>query len=1009
MKNYIKNAVHILMVGLFLLNGVACAQDALSLDQVDNTPLIDDQIDQPRVVSEPESNEVALAVQEAAHVDKIRITSTKYELGGAIIDAMPCPYAIKANQNIYFGAPEVGYNSAALTKLTTNGDFVSIAYKKVFMNKAVDQLNPLYNQKVQHISVGYNDTLYVVIESKPDTIYRYSGFDKLGGAIIHVHKIMPVDGKQGKILRLASGIIEGVEYVVAQVASNSAEHNDSFVFIKSYNKVIPPKKVEKKTEAVTNDTDADDAKEEKKTKENKPRAKYLFVGIDPLTGAEAVSKSISLEALLPEALKQFGVYTVTDMQITNGSLFLEVQNPFQKEQHAILMGKVVQNKCMLSALRKDLMYYKGPFEPISAWQQEPGLFIFTLNNAKKYCITVGGAQRVQNLSSFVLAIPMEKDDQSAPFTVGSGALPGPVTDMQAIGETIYAAVAACHTQELPGIFCSQAIINEKGAIAAWSPWQRTAGSTDPVIGMFMHGSTFHKLSLCAEHKDRLRFHGFAWRGPSIAKENEVLEAKAAAEIAKRQAQVKRNEEQKEKAKKEALKKAADSGVPAEPVVQKNSKKEEKPDFNCVLNTGYALGYGHTSHYASSAQFLSYLLTTQFDSNLGGVKVLCDVPATRNCASSYLIAAGHQQLLIAQTNPVYDAHGNNLIRDHHVMLRCEDGTLNACAQVDPKPDVMLCKGGALDELGFIDVMHIATDGKDQWLCIGGPRGVALLQTNDGHGIATATGFGNAFASLNPELAFTMFGSYEWVRKIMSDDQFLYIVTEDRIDRIPLHKDSFKKNGQQKDVCTLATAETIGAVCEGYVFNDACIVQGILFVATPRGLVATAPGVDYHAALHQDQITWQRIDLPSASANISALVAVSSTVNIYDAAGVGQLYVVACSLFDETASVNRLFIDRSLPEPVVLVPDVKKKYCGSWINHAHRINTFYTDGALHLVARARFEDKGVELARVPAAGIKRNPGTSQLTFNEQTRQVNSIIRSTGTGTLFVTADDGVRIYE
>lgn len=999
MKNYIQNAVRTLFAGLFLMVGMMSAQVQSDAENESSG----------KVVVATIQDSVNTDSVKPAESDKILIYSHRLEANEARLKLDPCVYSLQSGHGIFFGAPEVGYNQATLTKLLGNGEVHPITHKRVSINSAEGQLNPIYNKKITHLSVAGDNLIHVVIDGKPDTVYRYSQFDQQKSATISSHKITNEQKASCAIKQLTSGILGGNEYVVAHVVSPDAPHEASLYFIKSYTKTytIKVNKTEPQVAPAESDNDEEVPKsaesEAAKDKIVKTIIKYIFSGTDPLGGSDESAKVIPVHQLLNVESRAYATWDIADLQIRDNKLYLEMRNPLTDE-HALLVSKLTSTKCTFTEVRKNFIYRKKPLMRTSPWQQEPSFVILTAGqSAKKYCIVVGNMQNTTGPNNAVLALPLDEKDKATPTIVGGeSTLPGQISALQRTHETVYVAVTQSETKQAPGVFYSQAILDSNGSIAAWSSWQRAGCANEPVIGLYTNGFSLRVLSLHGENS--LNFHVPKWRGPAIDAQEMQAEEKALKDRLEREANIKYRNEQLEKRRQEAQKKEREKGPIADtlqPAPYIASQPADIPDFNCISNTGFSSGYRCKNEYESQDLFLSRALTTLFATLPGAIHTLGNIPAATPGSASYLVAAGCKQVVISPTYPAYK-DGSPVIRNYSEHILCNDGSLKASDVADENTALYVCKGGVLDELGFIKTVHCASNGQDQWLFIGGPRGVAVLATE------TGAGFGMHATCLNSELSFKKFGSYEWVCQIMSDDQFVYIVTEDRIDRIPLNIENFKTT-TPKDICTVATAIDVGTVCDGYIINDACVSHGMLFVGTSRGLVATAPGIDCRTVADHTQITWQKVGLPTSSATISQLIPLSSTPHAYDVACKGQLYVVACSLFDDSSSVTRLFIDRDAEQRIALVPDTHKKQVGSWLNYSYRIGAFFTNGTIHLVSRDRFEDAQVDLALMDGSK-KRNKGNSQLiNFSETTARVSTIMRSSGSGTIFVTADDGVRIYE
>lgn len=77
---------------------------------------------------------------------------------------------------------------------------------------------------------------------------------------------------------------------------------------------------------------------------------------------------------------------------------------------------------------------------------------------------------------------------SPPALVGGGDVPaGDIDDMFVIGETVFVVVGSADPGQNPGIFYSEALLDENSMIIGWSNWQRVAGTTDQTFG----ASLFH--------------------------------------------------------------------------------------------------------------------------------------------------------------------------------------------------------------------------------------------------------------------------------------------------------------------------------------------------------------------------------------------------------------------------------------------------------------------------------------------------------------------------------------
>lgn len=914
MKNYVKNTGHAVCVGLFVMVSALHAQDV--------------EVPVQEIVLEAEQVPV-VSEQASAEVQTQEPQIFTFKCVG--------PYSLSTEHFLLLGAPIAGYKHQAILKMAENGDRTGVAYEHVCMFGAKDQPSPLYDKAIKLICPSKQKNMYVVTQDAPDVLYSYSNYVYAGYGRINSQQLTYADGLPCTIEHIECATSGSNDYVFVFVASKDDVTKPlSLVILKAYNKEIvletkeDKQKREEKKKKVEKKKDESDETQEAKQEEDKPKVKYeyTFIGIDPVSGNENAPKAVTLDALVANPADIPQGYVITDIKYLD-HLYIEVAAEGSSD-YVLFEGRFNVAGSFLEPLAPFATYKRAHIDYAAhIMEKRPSLSMFAFKPNKKY-ILVNGSLNAQDQSRMqVTAFPVDKKSMLSAFSIGgSVTLPGPISYIFSAGETVYAAVASTTTAQLPGIFYSQAIIDGGGDIAAWTPWQRAGGVTDPVIGMKPNGFGF----ICVTVPETKNGH--------------------------------------------------------EPMIRSTQWRDQQ---------------------TSSSGALKKLMSDLFTQELYGVKVLYDVPATNTQPSSYMIAGGYQRLLIAQTAFVNSAHKIELPQAYETIVTCTDGTLQACAHKEKATQAVVCTGGALEELGFIEVIHIAKTGSDSWLCVGGPKGVAILRAADGKGLDVDMLIGNQFEGLDPQLAFKRLGSYKRVRAISSDDHYLYITTDDRIDRIGLHRRFLQDDGEL-NVCTLVTAREIGKQFGGYIFNDSCISHGMVLIATSRGLIASSTGIDCRTVSGADQMTWQQIPLLSACPTIARLVPISSTQHASDVALKGQLYVVATSIADETSSITRLYLDVTDKEsPIRQVPETRVVHSATWLNYRYRLNAFSTDGNRILVARSRFEGFAPDVVQITKRDYYQEYGISQQLFNDETQCVNCIAKNSATGTLFLVTNDGIRIHE
>jgi hypothetical protein len=77
-------------------------------------------------------------------------------------------------------------------------------------------------------------------------------------------------------------------------------------------------------------------------------------------------------------------------------------------------------------------------------------------------------------------------DTDAAAIVGGADIPaGDIDDIFVLGDAVFVSIGTAAVGQKPGLFTSQAIVNENGVIVSWTLWRRVAGTTDQVFGANM--------------------------------------------------------------------------------------------------------------------------------------------------------------------------------------------------------------------------------------------------------------------------------------------------------------------------------------------------------------------------------------------------------------------------------------------------------------------------------------------------------------------------------------------
>lgn len=310
-----------------------------------------------------------------------------------------------------------------------------------------------------------------------------------------------------------------------------------------------------------------------------------------------------------------------------------------------------------------------------------------------------------------------RTDQAA--LVGGGVAPGTVTDLVAYKDTVFVSTGGTVTTQAAGIFYSQALFDEDGAIKAWTPWQRYYTSNDPSYGVFgmgyqvVYGRVFTAEGTSSSAVKTIKSTLF-----STGQADGIL-----------------------------------GGTTSNGSV---GLLEQVQTFFQDVPAGVQMVNLFPSNHAGLSQ-------------------------TTNQKLSLMIFSGYQKIVIAQTGSQSAGLFTPATGDFSAGSRTfTTGAFNVAPAANTQ--LLLATGGALSTLGSINSSTIINDGNYGYLVVGGVNGVAVLRNSSGQGWAS-TGLQKNFSNIGIDKSFEIIGDYQNVRKVWADGTNLYILTDKKLDRIP----------------------------------------------------------------------------------------------------------------------------------------------------------------------------------------------------------------------------------
>lgn len=408
---------------------------------------------------------------------------------------------------------------------------------------------------------------------------------------------------------------------------------------------------------------------------------------------------------------------------------------------------------------------------------------------------------------------------------------------------------------------------------------------------------------------------------------------------------------------------------------------------------------------------------------GGIQGFVDLPANASGLHdiSLTMMTGRNKIVLVESGQVI----NNVLHPlqgsfAQNSIDFNNGTVTTTLPLGlDNPKVVTIAGGVLDDIGPLTTAEIARNGdagNNGWLFVGGTKGLAVLSANNGDGWNTAVGLGPDFAGLEAGMSFKIIPNYTFVRKLMQDGNFLYVLTDKKLDRIDLTQGTIGL-GDAVSVTVAAHTNLVGP--SGF-FSD-CIVSGkFAVIATSRGLLRVGNGSDISIAVGVNETGWTLVPMPEGVKGIRQLHAMSKTGMPQDVArnDGGQIYALNVDRGTNRSDITRFAVNAVENSPIddntlAPFPDFYVKGLTSYrINFGALRTVFSTDGALYLSGH------GIDLEVKPVVTFPRDSilsrfvGVKQFSVPlalEGGSHITDMVRSFASGSWLISGDFGLRINE
>ncbi len=517
---------------------------------------------------------------------------------------------------------------------------------------------------------------------------------------------------------------------------------------------------------------------------------------------------------------------------------------------------------------------------------------------------------------------------NAPAHVGGGPLEaGAVDEFLVSGDTIFAFVSTPATNQLPGIFYSQALFDGTGKIKAWTTWQRVAGTINPA-----YGGDFGMIS-----------GNFTYMTGSSSS-----------------------------------------------------------TINTVFRTAW--GGGNPQGLAPLVNTLAAQLPVANGAIQGLVNLQREDPGLNNI--SLLIATGLNKIVLAQTGSLVGStftptQGTSFDTQQNFT----DGTLSA----DANAPVIAIEGGQLTTIGPITTAAVASAIGQGYLFVGGFGGVAVLTTPAGNGWDTSIGLGTNLVGLINGMSFKPVGNYTYVRKLIYDSDFLYVLTDTTLDRLDLTTAGFPAT-------TLARITDFPGTNAKSVLLDLVVSGKYASLATTVGLFTVGNGANIQTANAFSDVGWSGVPVAGNSVQPAyplQLLALSQTGRTQDVARGqgGNIYLLNAYQGKSNAALARFTVQGVDAAPITSdtlqpLPDIA--FQGSlapYINYGDFVNRITTDGAYYLNARPQ----NLTIPTMLKSGRSRRFFVTMPLNLSAGSMIMNMVRNSATGSWLIAGDSGMQVNE
>lgn len=371
---------------------------------------------------------------------------------------------------------------------------------------------------------------------------------------------------------------------------------------------------------------------------------------------------------------------------------------------------------------------------------------------------------------------------------------------------------------------------------------------------------------------------------------------------------------------------------------------------------------------------------------GGIQGLISVSDQTTDLQGFplVIATGNSAVIIAQTG--------------------QDSGFGSIAILDPQETATLDVDSGLDIGSVVAATFAHNSGtNDNWLFMGGSQGLSVL-SND----ITGVGFNGQltnFAALTTGKTCKTLGNFSFIKKLVSNNNFLYVLTPHAVYRILLNADKFTLTPTVALSPVLILASTTIDLLAS--FTDMLVDNNVMLLGSTAGLYS----LDLTGGMPATPVA---ISIPGGLPSVCRLNVISNDANFnenfYESS---NLYVLSANFGAQQARLNRFTITDGIITPIQ--DQLLEAQNGPLLIFDYMMNNIFIDGSLGFATSYRIGSIK-PIAKYMQFTLQAGNSSSQTLLKNSTTNlaitsllsslgVTAISRDYASGCLMLAADFGL----